>query len=92
MEYSNGTPNLKPFHCFGSRLSLWSTCSTMAWPLMFSTAGMMNGSGVEPAPMVIARGMGVSICEASYSPARDLSRATAQPAVLVTVTSRPYRS
>ncbi len=41
MEYSNGTANLKPFHIFGSFLSLCLVDSTMAWPLMFSTAGMM---------------------------------------------------
>ena len=62
----------------------------MAWPLMFSTAGMMNGMAVEPAPMVMAMGIGVSMWAASYSLLSDLSRETAQPAVLITSTSSPY--
>jgi hypothetical protein len=44
------------------------------------------GGGVR----VIASGMGVSMCDASYSLLSDLSRATAQPAVLMTSTSSPY--
>ena len=71
---------------------MWSFDSTMAWPLMFSTAGMMNGCAVDPAPMVIASGIGVSMWLASYSPDSDLSRATAQPAVLITDTSSPWRA
>ena len=40
--------------------------------------------------MDMASGMGVNMCEASYSPFSDMSLATAQPAVLITSTSRPY--
>ena len=59
---------------------------------MFSTAGIRYGSAVEPAPSVIASGIGVSMWLASYSPFSDLSRATAQPAVLITWAFRPWRS
>ena len=80
---------MKPFHIFGSRLSLCFTASVMAWPLMFSTAGIVQGMGLEPAPTEIASGIGDSMCAASYSFASDLSRMTAQPAVFTTSTSRP---
>jgi len=55
-------------------------------------AGIKNGSAVEPAPRLMASGIGVSMCAASYSLFSDLSRATAQPAVLITSTSSPYFS
>ena len=61
----------------------------MAWPLMFSTAGIVHGTGFEPMPSEIASGIGVSMWAASYSLASDLSRITAQPAVLTTSTLRP---
>ncbi len=78
-----------PFQDFGSRLSLCLTASVIAWPLMFSTAGMVYGIGLEPAPIVIASGIGDSMWAASYSLLMVLSRITAQPAVLITSTSRP---
>ena len=90
IEYSNGTPNFMPFHLLGSRLSLYLFARTIAWPLVFCMAGTVKGCAVEPVPMVIASGIGASRCEASYSPERHLSRATAQPAVLITSTSRPF--
>ena len=61
----------------------------MAWRLMFSTAGMVHGFGLEPVPSEIASGIGVSMCVASCSPDSDLSRRTAQPAVLIASTSGP---
>ena len=90
MEYSKGTANLKPFHSLGSFLSLCLFARTIACPLTFSTAGIVQGTLVEPAPSVIASGIGVSICDASYSPDNDLSRETAHPAVLITSTLRPH--
>src|SRR5215470_2124569 len=45
--------------------------------------------GLEPAPSVMASGMGESMCAASYSLFSVLSRMTAQPAVLTTSTFRP---
>src|SRR5947199_4686710 len=56
---------------------------------MFSTAGIVYGIGFEPAPSVIASGIGESIWAASYSLLSVLSRITAQPAVLITSTFRP---
>ena len=90
IEYSKGTAKVKPFHIFGSFLSWCLVASTIAWPLMFSTAGIVQGTLVDPAPSEIESGMGVSIWAASYSPESDLSRDTAQPAVLITETSSPY--
>jgi hypothetical protein len=45
--------------------------------------------GLEPAPSVIASGMGESMWAASYSLLSVLSRITAQPAVLITSTFSP---
>lgn len=62
----------------------------MAWPLMFSTAGMVHGTArLAPTPSEMASGMGDSMCAASYSPDMALSRISAQPAVLTTSTSSP---
>src|SRR5258705_403773 len=47
-----------PFHCLGSRLSLCLVARVIAWPLMFSIAGRVQGSGLAPAPSVIASGIG----------------------------------
>ena len=52
-------------------------------------AGTVNGIGCEPSPIVIATGIGASMCAASYSLFSVLSRITAQPAVLTTSTFRP---
>jgi len=41
--------------------------------------------------MVIASGIGASMCAASYSRFSVLSRITAQPAVRTTFTLRPWR-
>jgi hypothetical protein len=48
-----------------------------------------TGIGFEPAPSVIASGIGESMWAASYSLLRVLSRMTAQPAVLITSTFNP---
>ncbi len=56
---------------------------------MFSTAGIVYGIGFEPAPMVMAIGIGASMWAASYSLLSVLSRITAQPAVRTTFTLRP---
>jgi hypothetical protein len=61
----------------------------IAWPLMFSIAGIVHGTGFEPTPSEMASGIGESMCAASYSLASDLSRITAQPAVFTTSTSSP---
>src|SRR5580704_17874648 len=79
----------KPFHDFGSRLSLCLPASVMPWPLTFSIAGTVKGIGCEPSPSEIAIGMGASMWAASYSLLSVLSRTTAQPAVFTTSTSRP---
>ena len=66
--------------------------SVMAWPLMFSMAATANGIGATtPTPRLIAIGMGASMCAASYSRAIARSRITAQPAVRITSTLRPWR-
>ncbi len=78
-----------PFQSFGSRLSLCFTASVMPCPLMFSIAGTANGMGCEPRPIVIASGIGESMCAASYSLFSVLSRITAQPAVFTTSTFSP---
>jgi hypothetical protein len=51
---------------------------------MFSIAGMTKGTDWEPVPMLIASGIGVSICVASVSPLIDRSRIIAQPEALCT--------
>ena len=63
--------------------------SVMAWPLMFSTAGIVKGTELEPTPSVMASGIGESMCAASYSLLSVLSRITAQPAVFTTSTFSP---
>jgi hypothetical protein len=70
-------------------LSRCFIASVIAWPLMFSIAATCHGIGLEPAPMVIASGIGASMCAASYSPLIALSRITAQPAVRTTSALRP---
>jgi hypothetical protein len=47
---------------------------------------------LEPTPSVIASGIGESMWAASYSLFSVLSRTTAQPAVLMISTSRPWRA
>src|SRR5207247_10286173 len=54
----------------------------MAWPLMFSTAGITYGTDCEPTPSEIASGMGGSMCVASVSPLIDRSRIIADEADL----------
>ena len=76
-----------PFQVFGSRRSLQRHRRQIAWPLMFSIAGTVNGTAVEPSPIEIAIGIGASMWAASYSLLMVLSRITAQPAVLTTSTS-----
>ena len=66
----------------------------IAYPEMATVAGYhvnlrLTEAAALPAPSVMARGIGVSMCEASYSPLSDLSRATAQPAVLITCAFSP---
>ena len=80
---------MKPFQSFGSRLSLCLMASVIAWPLMFSIAGIVHGTGFEPTPSEIASGIGESMWAASYSLVSVLSRITAQPAVLTTSTFSP---
>jgi len=63
--------------------------SVIAWPLMFSIAGIVHGTGFEPTPSEMAIGIGESMWAASYSLASDLSRITAQPAVFTTSTLSP---
>ncbi len=70
-------------------MSLCFIASVIAWPLMFSMAGTVYGSGRAPAPSVIASGMGESMWAASYSLLSVLSRITAQPAVFTTSTFSP---
>ena len=86
MLYSKGTANLKPFHCFGSRLSLCLRCSVMAWPLVFWMLATSIGIWVEPRPIEIASGMGDRKWLASCSLLSILSRISAQPAVLLSCT------
>ena len=78
-----------PFQVFGSRWSLCFMARQIAWPLMFSIAGTVNGVGSEPSPIEIAIGIGASMCAASYSLLMVLSRMTAQPAVFTTSTLSP---
>jgi hypothetical protein len=85
MLYSNGTANLKPFHIFGSRLSLCLLASVMAWPLVFWMVATFIGTWLEPTPIEIASGIGLRKCVASYSLFSILSRISAQPAVLTTL-------
>jgi hypothetical protein len=80
---------LNPFQLLGSFLSLCLIERVIACPLMFSTAGIVYGIGFEPAPSVMASGIGESMCAASYSLFSVLSRMTAQPAVLTTSTLSP---
>jgi hypothetical protein len=92
MEQSKGTAKRKPFHCLGSRRSLCLLARVTAWPLVFSIAATARGIGAAtPAPKLIASGIGLSMCAASYSRAMALSRITAQPAVRTTSTFRPWR-
>ena len=78
----------------GSRRSLCFIASTIACPLTFSIAGTVHGTAAEPepAPSVIASGIGASMCAASYSPAIALSRMIAQPAVFTSSTLSPCRA
>ena len=62
----------------------------MACPLMFSMAGMRNGADCDPTPMVIASGIGVSMCVASVCLFRAKSRIMAHPEALRTSTFSPY--
>jgi len=63
--------------------------SVIAWPLMFSTAGMTYGTDCEPTPSEMASGMGESMCVASVSPLIDRSRIMAQDDALKTCTLSP---
>jgi hypothetical protein len=56
---------------------------------MFSTAGMKYGTAGEPAPRVMDRGIGLSICVAWTSLLIAQSRITAQPETRRTVTFNP---
>lgn len=89
MLYSNGIASLKPFHCFGSRLSLCLRCSVIAWPLVFCIVATFIGVAAEPSPMLMASGIGERKCEASCSLLSIFSRISAQPAVLRNCTLRP---
>jgi len=92
MDCSNGTPNLKPFHCLGSCRPLCFWCRTTALPLVFSIAATRMGVGVDPTPIEIASGMGRINCDASYSPLMSLSRTSAHEGVRASSTSRPSDS
>ena len=70
-------------------MSLCLVAKVMAWPLMFSIAGIVHGVAAEPTPSEMASGIGESMWAASYSLASALSRITAQPAVFTTSTLRP---
>jgi hypothetical protein len=89
IEYSKGTANLKPFQFFGSRLSLCLLASVMAWPLVFWIVATFIGMAVLPRPRLMASGIGLRKCVASYSLLIILSRISAQPAVFTTSTFRP---
>lgn len=61
----------------------------MALPLMFSITGITMGTALDPAPRVMASGIGDSMGEASNSLESTLSRTIAQPAVFCSETLRP---
>ena len=60
-----------------------------ACPLVFWMVATFMGTGLEPTPSDMARGMGDRKCVASYSLLSILSRISAQPAVLTTSTFKP---
>ena len=70
-------------------MPLCFSCSVMAWPLMFSTAGMTYGTDCEPTPMVMASGIGESMWVASVSPLMERSRIIAHDDAFTTLTLRP---
>src|SRR6187399_1921675 len=78
---------------FGSAptFPIHSDLSEMAWPLRFSSHGMIIGFFGEPAsPIVLAIGIPISMCVAWMVPLERLSRIAAQFAPLVTVDAMPY--
>ena len=81
--------NLKPFQFFGSRLVLCLLASTMAWPLMFWIVATFIGIAADPSPRLMATGIGLRKCVASYSLFMILSRISAQPAVFCSDTVSP---
>ena len=89
MECSNGTPNLKPFQLLGSRLSLCFKARVMAWPLIFSTAGMVNAIACGAKPKAHRNRHGRQHMRRIVFLAQRLSRMTAQPGVLTSSTFSP---
>ena len=80
----------KPFHIFRAlHVFVLHGARVIACPLMFSTAGIKNGTGGEPAPKVNANGIGLSMWAASTSLFTAQSRTTAQPAALRTFAFKP---
>ena len=61
----------------------------MAWPFVFWMVATCIGVAVEPRPMLMASGIGLRKCVASYSLLSILSRISAHPAVLTTSTFSP---
>jgi hypothetical protein len=63
--------------------------SVIAWPFVFWMVATCIGCATEPSPSEIASGIGDRKCDASCSPFSILSRISAQPAVLFSVTFSP---
>jgi hypothetical protein len=80
---------LNPFISATVLTPLCLLARVIAWPLMFSTAGITYGTDCEPTPSEIASGIGDSMCVASVSPLMERSRTIAQDDALKTCTLSP---
>ena len=89
MLYSKGTANLKPFHIAGSRFVLVLDGQRDGLPVGVLDRRHVHRRALLPTPRLIASGIGLRKCVASYSLLSILSRMRAQPAVFTTSTFSP---
>ncbi len=81
---------MKPLNSAALLTALCLFASVIAWPLMFSTAGITYGTSCEPIPMLMLSGIGESMCVASLSLLMERSRIMAQLDAFTTWALSPY--